>query len=91
MGTFGPWRGQAPSRQSRLWPLLDIDGPITLEQLASHPLITCEPGYTGRAHIDKAFERAGGTPDIVLSAMDADVITTPIKTIAAASAKDYIR
>lgn len=60
-------------------PLLDIDGPITLEQLASHPLITYEPGYTGRAHIDEAFERAGVTPDIVLSAMDADVIKTYVE------------
>ena len=59
--------------------LLDIDGPITLEHLARHPIITYETGYTGRAHIDDAFAKAGLTPDIVLSAMDADVIKTYVE------------
>ncbi|MBP6225868.1 MAG: CysB family HTH-type transcriptional regulator [Rhizobacter sp.] len=59
--------------------LLDIDGPITLEHLARHPIITYETGYTGRAHIDDAFAQAGLTPDIVLSAMDADVIKTYVE------------
>jgi LysR family transcriptional regulator, cys regulon transcriptional activator len=53
--------------------------PVTLEQLARHPIITYEPGYTGRAHIDEAFARAGLTPSIVLSAMDADVIKTYVE------------
>lgn len=60
-------------------PLLGIDGPITLEQLAGHPIITYEAGYTGRAHIDDAFAKAGLKPDIVLSAMDADVIKTYVE------------
>ena len=59
--------------------LLDIDGPITLEHLARHPIITYETGYTGRAHIDDAFAKAGLAPDIVLSAMDADVIKTYVE------------
>jgi LysR family cys regulon transcriptional activator len=59
--------------------LLDIEGPITLEQLARHPIITYEAGYTGRAHIDDAFAKAGLKPDIVLSAMDADVIKTYVE------------
>jgi LysR family cys regulon transcriptional activator len=59
--------------------LLDIEGPITLEQLARHPIITYEAGYTGRAHIDDAFTKAGLKPDIVLSAMDADVIKTYVE------------
>jgi LysR family cys regulon transcriptional activator len=59
--------------------LLDINGPITLEHLARHPIITYETGYTGRAHIDDAFAQAGLTPDIVLSAMDADVIKTYVE------------
>jgi LysR family cys regulon transcriptional activator len=59
--------------------LLDIDGPIRLEHLARHPIITYETGYTGRAHIDDAFAKAGLTPDIVLSAMDADVIKTYVE------------
>ena len=50
--------------------------PLSLERLAEFPLVTYEPGYTGRRHIDEAFERAGLDVDIVLSAMDADVIKT---------------
>lgn len=60
-------------------PLLDIEGPITLEQLSQYPIVTYEAGYTGRAHIDDAFTKAGLKPDIVLSAMDADVIKTYVE------------
>lgn len=60
-------------------PLLEGAAPPTLEQLARYPIITYELGYTGRAHIDAAFARAGLAPDIVLSAMDADVIKTYVE------------
>ncbi len=50
--------------------------PLTLSRLAQFPVITYEPGYTGRSHIDDAFGREGLKVDIVLSAMDADVIKT---------------
>lgn len=56
-------------------PLTDGQSP-TLEQLAKYPLITYEHGYTGRARIDKAFTAQGLQPNIMLSAMDADVIKT---------------
>ncbi len=59
--------------------LLNTDGPLTLKQLARHPIITYEVGYTGRAHIDDAYTRAGLAPNIVLSAMDADVIKTYVE------------
>ena len=59
-------------------PLLD-GRPLTLERLAAHPIITYVPGYTGRSHIDEAFGRAGLAPDIVLTAMDADVIKTYVE------------
>ena len=59
--------------------LLRHDGPVTLQQLARHPIITYEAGYTGRAHIDDAFAAAGLSPEIVLSAMDADVIKTYVE------------
>lgn len=49
---------------------------ITLEVLADFPIITYHEGFTGRAHVDKAFADAGFVPDIVLSAIDADVIKT---------------
>lgn len=57
-----------------------LDGqPLTLERLARHPIVTYDVGYTGRTHIDEAFARAGLHPDIVLTAMDADVIKTYVE------------
>jgi LysR family cys regulon transcriptional activator len=47
---------------------------ISLEDLAQHPLITYDVGFTGRSHIDEAFRKAGIATDIVLTAMDSDVI-----------------
>lgn len=49
---------------------------ISLEALSAYPLITYHEGFTGRGHIDQAFASAGIVPDIVLSAIDADVIKT---------------
>ena len=54
-------------------PLLSVKK-VTLEDLAEHPLITYDVGFTGRSHIDDAFEKHHITPDIVLTAMDSDVI-----------------
>ncbi len=53
--------------------------PLTLERLARFPIVTYEPGYTGRSHIDEAFGRRGLAFDVVLSAMDADVIKTYVE------------
>ena len=47
---------------------------VTLEDLARFPLITYDQGFTGRSHIDDAFEANDLSPDIVLTAMDSDVI-----------------
>jgi LysR family cys regulon transcriptional activator len=52
---------------------------LTLEHLSQHPIITYEPGYTGRTHIDEAFQRRGLALNLVLSAMDADVIKTYVE------------
>ena len=60
-------------------PLLLSGEPLTLARLAQFPIITYEPGYTGRAHIDEAFAAAQLQPHIVLSAMDADVIKTYVE------------
>ena len=48
--------------------------PVKLEDLAEFPLITYDVGFTGRGHIDAAFAKANVRPDIVLTAMDSDVI-----------------
>ncbi|HZW13182.1 MAG TPA: CysB family HTH-type transcriptional regulator [Noviherbaspirillum sp.] len=47
---------------------------VTLDELARYPLITYDVGFTGRSHIDDAFSEAGIGTDIVLTAMDSDVI-----------------
>ena len=47
---------------------------VSLQDLAAYPLITYDVGFTGRSHIDDAFSKAGINPDIVLTAMDSDVI-----------------
>lgn len=60
-------------------PLLAQSGPVTLAQLARYPIITYELGYTGRAHIDNAFATVGLRPEVVLTAMDADVIKTYVE------------
>jgi LysR family cys regulon transcriptional activator len=56
-----------------------LDGALTLARLAKFPIVTYEPGYTGRSHIDEAFAAAQLAPHIVLSAMDADVIKTYVE------------
>lgn len=56
-----------------------LDEPPSLAALARFPLITYGQGFTGRGHIDAAFEAAGISPRIVLSAMDADVIKTYVE------------
>ena len=48
--------------------------PLTLEALSEWPIITYHEGFTGRGNIDRAFADAGLTPDIVMSAMDTDVL-----------------
>src|SRR5258706_1359545 len=52
---------------------------LTLRALAEHPLITYHAGYTGRPRIDATFAEAGLTPDVVMSALDADVIKTYVE------------
>ncbi|GAP37871.1 CysB family HTH-type transcriptional regulator [Piscinibacter sakaiensis] len=53
--------------------------PLSLEALADHPLITYHEGFTGRGRIDATFAAAGLVPDVVMSALDADVIKTYVE------------
>lgn len=73
-----------------------LHGPLTLQRLAAHPLITYEQGITGRGAIDEAFRREGLAMQLVLTAMDADVIKAYVELgmgvgIAAAIAFDEQR
>ena len=49
---------------------------LTLDQLAAEPLISYHPSFTGRKRIDLAFAQRGLSPNVVLEAIDADVIKT---------------
>jgi len=59
-------------------PLLERER-IGLEDLVAQPLITYHPTFTGRTRIDQAFAQRGLTPQIVLEAIDSDVIKTYVK------------
>ena len=49
---------------------------LTLEHIASYPVVTYDRAFSGRRSVDDAFEKQGIRPDIVLEAIDADVIKT---------------
>ncbi len=49
---------------------------VDLPMLASYPIVTYHGGFTGRGRIDDTFTKAGLSADVVLSALDADVIST---------------
>lgn len=49
---------------------------LTLAMLTQWPLITYDAAFSARARVDKAFERAQLEPNIVLAAIDTDVIKT---------------
>jgi LysR family cys regulon transcriptional activator len=51
----------------------------SLEQLAHEPLITYHPSFTGRTKIDDAFAAQGFEPNVVLEAIDSDVIKTYVR------------
>lgn len=60
-------------------PLANLDGRLTLEALAEYSLVTYVFGFTGRSQLDDAFKAKGLTPNVVLTAADADVIKTYVR------------
>ena len=52
---------------------------ISLEDLALYPLVTYHPSFSGRTRMDQAFAVRRLTPNIVLEAIDADVIKTYVR------------
>lgn len=59
-------------------PLAQVER-ISLEQLAEQPLVSYHPSFTGRTRIDRAFAARQLKPNIVLEAIDSDVIKTYVK------------
>lgn len=56
-------------------PILDVH-PLTLEEIARWPIVTYDDAFTGRGQINKAFLGRGLRSNVVLTALDSDVIKT---------------
>ncbi|MBS1216117.1 MAG: transcriptional regulator [Proteobacteria bacterium] len=52
---------------------------VTLADLARYPIVTYSPEFTGRTHINDAFTSKGLEFDVVLTAIDSDVIKTYVE------------
>ncbi len=52
---------------------------ISLEDLAAEPLVLYHPSFSGRTRVDQAFAARRLKPNIVLEAIDADVIKTYVR------------
>jgi len=63
-------------------PLVELSkkpGGLTIEDIASEPIVTYVFGFTGRSRLDDAFSEAGLTPNVVFTATDTDVIKTYVR------------
>ena len=61
-------------------PLLDLDHPLRITDIAQYPLVTYEFAFTGQSQIARGFIRAGSPPPhVALSAVDTDVIKTYVR------------
>jgi LysR family cys regulon transcriptional activator len=56
-----------------------LEGPLTLEKLAQYPIVTYDFAFANRSLVQKAFESRGLQPDVVLTALDSDVIKTYVE------------
>jgi LysR family cys regulon transcriptional activator len=59
-------------------PLAEVER-LALEDLARFPIITYSAEFAGRSHIDEAFAAKGLPVDVVLAAIDSDVIKTYVE------------
>lgn len=59
-------------------PLLKLER-LTLEAIAQYPIITYDFAFTGRSKINQAFDAKRLVPNVVLTAIDADVIKTYVE------------
>src|SRR3954469_655886 len=59
-------------------PLLKA-GPLTLEQLVQYPIVTYDFAFANRSLVEKAFENRRLQPNVVLTALDSDVIKTYVE------------
>jgi LysR family cys regulon transcriptional activator len=59
-------------------PLLKAS-PLTLEKLAQYPIVTYDFAFANRSLVEKAFETRGLQANVVLTALDSDVIKTYVE------------
>jgi LysR family transcriptional regulator, cys regulon transcriptional activator len=59
-------------------PILSVKR-LTLKEIAQYPIITYDQNYSGRWKVMKAFKDANLDPQIVLSAIDADICKTYVE------------
>ena len=52
---------------------------LTLEAIAAYPIVTYDFAFTGRSVINAAFASKGLEPNVVLTALDSDVIKTYVE------------
>jgi len=62
-----------------LFKISQLDG-LTLEALVNYPIVTYVFGFTGRSQIHRAFLAKSLEPNVVLTAADADVIKTYVRS-----------
>ena len=62
-------------------PLVEVaeNRPITLQDVAEHPIVTYVFGFTGRSKLDDAFAAQGLSANVVFTATDTDVIKTYVR------------
>ncbi len=58
---------------------LAAGGRLTYRALSAHPIITYTFSFAGPSSLNEAFARAGFTPNVAITAQDADVIVTYVR------------
>jgi LysR family cys regulon transcriptional activator len=56
-----------------------LKAPLTLEALAQYPIVTYDFAFANRSLVQKAFDARGLQPNVVLTALDSDVIKTYVE------------
>jgi LysR family cys regulon transcriptional activator len=59
--------------------LAALRGPVTLEDLAAHPLVSYESSLRPESSLHKAFAGAGQAPTFACTSRDADLIKTYVR------------
>jgi DNA-binding transcriptional LysR family regulator len=52
---------------------------LTLKRIAAYPIVTYDAAFSGRSSLDETFAAAGISIDVILTAIDTDVIKTYIR------------